>query len=602
MQLPSTRHSAACTHPWSACIALLAAIACTPRPPLVHSAAARSPASTASGEVPAAAAAPSEEGAIYFVLVDRFANGDPTNDGAVDLADPQAFHGGDLQGVLSHLDDLHALGVRTLWLSPVTRMRTEKYHGYGAFHGYWVEDPNAIEPRFGSMELLRRLSDELHRRGMHLYLDVVLNHVAFDSPLLRDHPDWFHHAGALTDWNDPEQLLTHDVQGLPDLAQEREDVYRFLTDASLRWIREIHPDGFRLDAVKHVPASFWQRYGREIHAAAGPGFRLLGEYLDGNPASIAAAQRSGGFDSMFDFPFGFATVDVFCKDQSLAKLGTIFAADRHYPDPDSLVTLLDDHDLPRLATQCRGDSSRMEQALRFLLTARGTPAITYGTEVGLAGAKEPENRGDMRFDSSNPLNGLIAGELELRRKHPSLQHGAPLVVDVQSDLFAYARVEPDEAALIAVNRAKTLLTTRWPEGLSGEAVSVGPQSVQVIFSSPGARGGFRAIADQARKQWLTGGRKRPVEFELTEAPENAGIFIVGSGPELGAWNASAGLGPVRHGEVTTCLLPAGDVFEYKLVSRKAGGAIDWEPGGNRTLFVQDGPGPIRLRVAWRRSG
>ena len=90
--------------------------------------------------------------------------------------------------------------VCTVWLSPIFAMRTEKFHGYGAYHGYWTSDFGAIEPRFGDEALLKKLSAELHRRGMKLVLDVVLNHVAPDSPLTKAHPDWFHDEGGITDW------------------------------------------------------------------------------------------------------------------------------------------------------------------------------------------------------------------------------------------------------------------------------------------------------------------------------------------------------------------------------------------------------------------
>ena len=193
------------------------------------------------------------QGPVYFVLVDRFANGDKSNDGDSNPADPAAFHGGDLQGVIDRLDWLKDLGIETVWLSPVFQMRTAKFFEHGAFHGYWVEDFNLIEPRFGNAPLLRKLSDALHARGMKLILDVVLNHVAMDAPLTRLYPHWFHHRGPIKDWNNPEEVETHDVHGLPDLAQEREDVYQFLLQASLKWIDEAKPDGFRLDAVKHVP-------------------------------------------------------------------------------------------------------------------------------------------------------------------------------------------------------------------------------------------------------------------------------------------------------------------------------------------------------------
>lgn len=175
---------------------------------------------------------------IYFVMVDRFANGDRSNDGDADPKDPHAFHGGDLKGLLSKLDWLQEVGVDTVWLSPVYGMRTSKWHGYGAFHGYWTWDLNTVEPRLGDEATLAKLSDELHRRDMKLVLDIVLNHVGPDAPLATQKPEWFHHNGGISDWNDPVQLTNFDAHGLSDLATERADVAKFLTDSSRRWLRE----------------------------------------------------------------------------------------------------------------------------------------------------------------------------------------------------------------------------------------------------------------------------------------------------------------------------------------------------------------------------
>jgi hypothetical protein len=174
---------------------------------------------------------------IYFVMVDRFANGSRANDGDADPNDPQAFHGGDLVGLRGRLDWLQSLGVDTVWLSPVSRMRTSKWHGYGAFHGYWTYELSSMEPRLGDEAELVALSDELHRRGMKLVLDLVLNHVGPEAPLVAEKPDWFHRKGGVTDWNDPTQLVNHDVHGLPDLATERADVAAHLLDGSRRWLR-----------------------------------------------------------------------------------------------------------------------------------------------------------------------------------------------------------------------------------------------------------------------------------------------------------------------------------------------------------------------------
>ncbi len=174
---------------------------------------------------------------IYFVMVDRFLNGNHANDADADPSDISAFHGGDLDGVIERLDWLQALGVDTIWLSPISSMRTEKWHGFGAFHGYWTYDLAAVEPRFGTEATVAKLSSEVHKRGMKLVLDLVLNHVGPDAPLLAAHPSWFHSQGGVTDWHDAQQLENNDVHGLSDLAQENPEVAEYLSAATRRWLR-----------------------------------------------------------------------------------------------------------------------------------------------------------------------------------------------------------------------------------------------------------------------------------------------------------------------------------------------------------------------------
>lgn len=190
----------------------------------------------APGASPASASAGARPVGIYFVMVDRFANGDRANDGTANPADPQAFHGGDLAGLVARLDWIQALGFDTVWLSPIFAMRTEPWHGFGAFHGYWTYELAALEPRFGDELVLAQLRRELDRRGMKLVLDLVLNHVGPDAPLVLSKPEWFHRRGGVTDWNDAEQLVMNDVHGLPDLATEQPEVYGYLRDAARRWL------------------------------------------------------------------------------------------------------------------------------------------------------------------------------------------------------------------------------------------------------------------------------------------------------------------------------------------------------------------------------
>ena len=532
----------------------------------------------------AATPAPSDYDAIYFVLVDRFENGDAKNDGEVDRADPQAWHGGDLAGVKKRLDWLESLGVRTVWLSPVFRARTEKFHGYGAFHGYWTHDLGSVEARFGSEAELRALADALHERGMRLVLDLVVNHVAWDAPVRAEHPDWFHEKGAIADWNDRVQLETHDVHGLPDLAQEKAAVYRWLLDGASRWVGTA--DGYRLDAVKHVPLSFWARFNGDLRARGGDGFLLLGELLDGDPTKVAATLREGRFGSLFDFPLTFALVDVFCKDRPVGRLAAMLSMDRLYDDPNRLVTLLDNHDLPRVASLCGGDERRVEQALAVQLTARGVPSLTYGTEVGLSGEKEPANRGPMRFDADHPLRRVVTSLLQARRAHPALVRGRDRVIAFDGRLFAYARVVPEEAVVVAVNRGAQAAALELPPELAKaarrdllgggplEALSVPAGGVLLVSLVPETP--FTAPRPD----------KRVVELE---AP--AGTALVGAGPELGDWQPARALR--ETGGRIRLELEAGRVYEHKLVT-----GAKWQPGDNRYLYVPAGRGVLRGKVCW----
>lgn len=492
--------------------------------------------------VPAAEPASTTPRGIYFVMVDRFASGDAKNDLDADPTDPQAFHGGDLEGVITHLDWIRALGFDTVWLSPVFQMRTSKWHGFGAFHGYWTYELAALEPRFGDELNLTRLRAELDRRGMKLYLDVVLNHVGPDAPLILQRPEWFHRRGGVTDWSDAQQLVMNDVHGLPDLATEKPEVYAYLRGAAQRWVTLARPDGFRLDAVKHLPLDFWAKFNGEFSQLA-----RLGELLDGDPSLVAKTWREGRFTSMFDFPLAFAIADVFCRGQSPAKLAAVLTNDRRYPDPSQLVTLVDNHDLPRVVSLCGGDEEKVKQALSFLLSMRGIPSITWGTEVGLDGEKEPENRKSMRF-VEHPLRAHLASLMKQRASSRALASGAAVPVEVSKDRVVIARVAKDGTTVHVTIEAGRVLVTE------------APKSSPSLF-----------------EQWRTGSKTKRVRFEGEGA-------VVGSGAELGDWDqAKARPMPVE------IELPLHGVFEFKRVIAGA-----WEEGPNRIIFVT----PAVADVTW----
>ncbi|MDP7113795.1 MAG: alpha-amylase family glycosyl hydrolase [Myxococcota bacterium] len=553
---------------------------------------------------------PPPDDAIYFVLVDRFANGDPANDSAVDPADPQAWHGGDIRGVIEHLDEIEELGVKTVWLSPVWDCRDDKFFEWGAFHGYWIEDHGKVDPRFGTEADLRELSDALHARGMRLILDVVFNHVAMDSPLIEQKPHWFHPVCDIEDWEDPVQVTDCRVHGLPDLNQENADLYQHLLATSLRWIDAVQPDGFRIDAVRHMRPGFLRRLATDLHAHSGPDFQLLGEDFQGDALGLARSFRATGVSSMFDFPLHYAMQDVYCAGRPVGRLAATLSADREYDDPGALVPFLDNHDRPRLASACP-DRDSVRQALTFLLTSRGIPSITYGTESGLEGAEEPANRADMSFEPRHPYRMLIPRLLELRRGHAALHSGATRVLVLEGDLLVIGRIHPDEAALIAVNRGE--LPARWtvPDELYDDASMIDgntalPWNIPVLTIPPGATEIYLLTPEEAgayAELTAAAGGARAIRVVVPASPDlpAGSLRLAGGGPGLGNWDPAQAVGPLATTDESHVLefsAPVGDVLEFKLVAIGDDGAVEWQPGENHYLLVESGDEPVTVPLSW----
>ena len=554
---------------------------------------------------------------IYFVLVDRVANGDPGNDQAspgpaVDRSDPQAWHGGDLRGVLDHLDDIQALGATTLWLSPVFATRTEPIGPWGAFHGYWQWDPSTVEPRFGTTQELVALADALRSRRMGLLLDLVTNHVGYGAPIEQAHPDWFHDTPSIEDWQDPLQLETWRVHGLPDLAQEKPEVAAWLTEVATGWQRRLGHAGYRVDAVRHVPNSFLAALGAAVREVD-PGAWWLGEDFTGDVGALAESQRTGGFSHVFDFPLHYAMTEVFCDDAPPARLAAVLGQDPRYVRPEGLVTFLDNHDLPRIRTRCHGDEGRLSRALAFLLSTRGVPALTWGTEAGLEGAEEPHNRGDMRF-LPTPLGESIAMLARVRADHPALRGGAQSVVQLDADSAVVARVQGEEAALIAVNRGASPRAVALPDALTGMRLvhhldqgGTGPLSSTALPEGVAWGEQPALVPAHGLAVWILRGEPRPwPEGRVTltvrvqgapPLPEGAALRLVGGDPALGGWDSAHGL-PLSCDPVActgALSLPRLSVLEGKPVVVEADGATTWASGENRAVLVE---ADTTWAVAW----
>ncbi len=514
---------------------------------------------------------------IYFLLVDRFFDGQPANNLGIDPADPQAFHGGDLEGLTTHLDALSALGVDTIWLGPIADMRDTSFFGNGAFHGYWTENLDRLEPRFGTDADLVRLVAALHRRKMGLVLDMVYNHLAPDHPWVEQRPAWFHGLGPIVDWGDAEQARTRDVHGLPDLAQENLDVFDYLRSATFGWLQRAHPVALRIDAVRHLAPEFLARIGADVRARTSGRFQLWGEVFDGNVASVVETRAAARLDAVFDFPLHYALREVVCGDQAAAAIPSVLDRGAGVP-PDAWITFLDNHDTARITTACHDNTERVDLALSLLFALRGRPMITWGTEWGAVGAGEPENRADMRWVAADSAEAarhdarlsLLRTLASSRRTTPALAKGTSRTIGLGGDWFVIERTAGTSVRWVAYNGG---VETRTFAG-----VALPPRTVTVI--DPVSVG---AVAPRVRAGWTT--------IEVPNPPPLAAgdsLRLVGSAAALGDWHPSRGV-PVP-GRVK---LPAG-AAAFKLVVTHADGTATFAPGQNQWMLGAE----KRRDVSW----
>ena len=429
---------------------------------------------------------------IYFLLIDRFFDGDPSNnhgrvpqshskyDGDLEHFERlKTYQGGDLQGVLDKLDYIQKLGATTIWLSPIFDNSDSAFVGWWPYHGYHPEKFFIVDEHFGTIELLRELVDAAHTRGMKVLLDMVYNQVSSQHPWVRDPENWeskgykfwFHpHSGvdgstSIQNWQDQHQLETRELHGMPDFCQENPHVYEFLLDVSKFLIEETHCDGFRLDAVKHIPKSFWKKFCRDIHRFAGEGFLLLGEIFDGS-VDYVAGYADLGFNALFDIPMYFTIKRVFAQGGSVKLLSEHLAENQKFGSEILLSTLIDNHDVARFSFWANDNVKRkLMLAMTFAFTQSGTPMIYYGTEVAVEGAAPVNPQTGQSQDYLNRLmmpwervNGNDADLVEycrkifhLRQKSAALQHGKTIELYKDHGVYAYLRSLADEDVLVLIN-------------------------------------------------------------------------------------------------------------------------------------------------------
>ncbi len=398
---------------------------------------------------------------IYQVLVDRFSNGDTSNDnfghGEYNPSNLGMYHGGDWKGLTNHLDYIKDLGVTAIWISPVSQNEPLSRDGTEAsYHGYFTKDFATPNEHFGSKTDLQTLVDTAHTKGLKMILDVVPNHTAdyFNgtattyspstykpaSPL--DNSTWYHHTGdCLFDGSmNQTQLENCDLGGLDDLDQSNSSVDTYLKNTYKDWVQGVGFDGVRVDAARSVPQSWLQSFQTALDV---PSF---GEVFDGNIDYVSSYQNYEW--GVLDFPYFFTARDAIAGDGDLNNLGNLFSQDYKYANANRLETFLDNHDRARFLARAGDNYQRLREGLTFLLTSRGVPVIYYGTEQadnGNMNANEipianKDNRKDLSsFSETGTIYLHIKRLNEIKKAYPSLRTGTQREMWKDTNVYAFSR-------------------------------------------------------------------------------------------------------------------------------------------------------------------
>ncbi|MFD1357248.1 alpha-amylase family glycosyl hydrolase [Fictibacillus halophilus] len=391
---------------------------------------------------------------IYFIMIDRFHNGDKKNDFDVDTSDPAAYHGGDFKGITEKLDYLKKLGVTAIWMTPVVKNEERGYHGY------WTQDFYETEEHFGTKEELKQLVKEAHDRDIKVILDLVVNHTGYKHSWQNDpeKKDWFHPQEEISNWDNQQNVENGWLAGLPDLNTENPETRNYLLDMAEYWIKETDIDGYRLDTVKHVPKDFWIEFAERVKEAKSD-FYLIGEVWHNDPRYIAEYNKAG-IQSFVDYPLFNEMVRIFKQSgQSLSELHSVWERNKYYyEDPYTLGNFIDNHDNIRFVREVllkqEDPEKRLKLALTYLYTAPGIPILYQGTEHMMDGAKDPDNRRMMDFSQNKKMATFTAKLGDLRQKHPSLRRGDFSMIKDDGAKAVFKRTHNDEMIYIVYNNDK----------------------------------------------------------------------------------------------------------------------------------------------------
>lgn len=389
----------------------------------------------------------------YQIFPERFANGNPEISPEGSLAwdssitpKSEDFFGGDLQGIIDHLDYLQDLGITGLYLCPIFESPSN--------HKYNTTDYFEIDRHFGDKETFRKLVDQAHQRGMKIMLDAVFNHIGDQSPQWQDvlkhgensaYKDWFHvqeFPVTKDKLANPRKLPYHTFafeSYMPKLSTANPQVRDYLLSVATYWIEEFNIDAWRLDVANEVDHQFWRDFRKAVLAKK-TDLYILGEVWHTSQPWLNGDE----FHAVMNYPLSDSIKDYFLRGVKKTSqfIDEINGQSMYYRQQISEVmfNLLDSHDTERILATAKGDGQLVKSALACLFLQRGTPCFYYGTELELDGGPDPDCRRVMpweRISSDNDMLDFMKKLIQLRKDASGIiQHGKYSLEEIKPDVLS----------------------------------------------------------------------------------------------------------------------------------------------------------------------
>lgn len=457
---------------------------------------------------------------MYLLMPDRFANGNESNDSSPNLQEkgnrslPGGRHGGDVQGIIDHLDYIKELGATAIWSTPMCEDNDKGY----SYHTYGQSDVYQIDARYGSNEDYKRLASEMHKRDMKLIKDYVTNHWGAEHWMFKDMPshDWFHQFPGYAQSNyrmttqyDPNASKRDAkycmdgwfVPSMPDLNQSNPLVLNYLIQNAIWWIEYADLDGYRVDTYSYNDKDGIAKWTKAITDEY-PYFNIVGEVWMHDQAQISYWQKNSPIakiqsynsylPSVMDFTLHDAFGNVFNEDNASWSDGMIkfydnLANDFLYDNTNNLLIFLENHDTGRFNEIYKNDFTKYQLGMTILATMRGIPQIYYGSEIGMAGDKgkgdadiRQDFPGGWKGDTNNAFTNAGRTSVQKQyfdfskkilnwRKNKEVIHTGKLTHYIpENNVYVYFRHNDSESVMVIVNNSKVnqkLNLSRFEENL-----------------------------------------------------------------------------------------------------------------------------------------